>query len=141
MKAKNGWLLYKMNHGLIDQDDPVVIAKAKKDYLAQYKRRWRTRQKGRGKQYKVFLTNQELKEVISRANACSLSITAFIKQSAISEARSKRLVPTKEELSKIYSMLHLTHSRLEKGSTFQLDERLEILQGWFQRLFKTLSGK
>ncbi len=72
-----------MKEGVLPSDNKEQIEIAKRKYWNNYKREWKKTRRSENKTFEIMLDEKELKAVQEKAQSLQISITSFIKQSAI----------------------------------------------------------
>ena len=103
MKSRSGIYEYLKEKGLLHSPDKADIAKAKQEYRRLYKKQW---QKNRsGKTYKVFFDKQQLAYITNQATKRGISVTEYIRASALNDPSSVFNIPDRTALNTLINLI------------------------------------
>ncbi len=128
-KRKNicGVTDFLQKSGLLENGTKEEITKAKKMYWVAKRKEWQIQKRKECKSYTVFFAPSEYKDLISTLKGPKMSVTAFIKQSALQIARNSRGVD-KITAGQIREAFFETYNLIEAiGVTTKEEQLIEVL--------------
>ncbi len=141
MKKRSGIYEYLEEKGLLNSPDKAAIAQAKQEYRRLYKKQW---QKNRsGKTYKVFFEKQQLSYITNQATKRGISVTEYIRTSALNDINSVYNIPDRTALNTLINLIRrhfstdeyvgietdpLTEEKIQRLTTLK-DDILNALYG------------
>lgn len=118
--------IYEYLEPILETGSEEDIARARREYWRKYKAEWRKQKRREVKEFAVVYTAKELIVVNHAAKKHRISITKYIKESALAYANNRFLVVDVEGTHAIRELLSLCYNELQQISEYQ--EKSELLE-------------
>lgn len=113
LKKNSALYAYLKKIGVLETNDEVIIAHAKRLYWKEYKKQFAKNKRRQQKAITVFMNKQEYKTISEVAHKHKRSVTAYIKESSLCYAQQRFLVPDILAIYEIKEALQIHHVSIQ----------------------------